>query len=219
MTTARHRANAGRHSLKVRGADLYETPACAVHALMRVEQLPQRIWEPACGPGAIVRVLRAAGHQVHATGLHDWGCPDSHAGVDFLQERTAPPGTECILTNPPGSLCARNAPFVTHALELAPLTILLLRLAFFDAESRAPLLNSGILARVHVFHKRLPRMHRYGWTGRRATSSMCFAWFVFDCEHVGPTSIDTIAWQPEPSPADLLRQLHARAQVPQEVTP
>jgi hypothetical protein len=52
-----------RHALADRKDDLYETPDVAVRALMRVENLPLRIWEPACGRGAIVRVLRAAGQQ------------------------------------------------------------------------------------------------------------------------------------------------------------
>ena len=45
-----------------RGNDLYETPPVAVHALLRVEALPRSavIWEPACGPGSIVTVLRGA---------------------------------------------------------------------------------------------------------------------------------------------------------------
>ena len=33
-------------------------------ALLRVEQLPHRLWEPAAGRGNIVNVLRAAGHEV-----------------------------------------------------------------------------------------------------------------------------------------------------------
>ena len=50
--------------------------------------LPQTIWEPACGPGAIVRVLRDAGHRVIATDLVDYRSPDQdHAGRDFLLER------------------------------------------------------------------------------------------------------------------------------------
>lgn len=84
-----HTANAGRHRLADRRHDLYETPAEAVHALLRVESLPQRIWEPACGPGAIVQVLRGAGHDVIATDLNDWGCPDSGSGmIHFLFERS-----------------------------------------------------------------------------------------------------------------------------------
>jgi hypothetical protein len=49
-----------RHPLKVRKDDLYETPPEAVIALLRAEQLPDVIWECACGRGAITRVLRAA---------------------------------------------------------------------------------------------------------------------------------------------------------------
>ena len=51
-----HAANAGRHALADRGHDLYETPPEAVLALLSAERLPQIIWEPACGPGAIVGV-------------------------------------------------------------------------------------------------------------------------------------------------------------------
>ena len=58
-----------RHPDSARGNDLYETPEVATLALLRAEPLPRTILEPACGPGAIVRVLRGAGHRVIAT---DW---------------------------------------------------------------------------------------------------------------------------------------------------
>src|SRR5262249_46930029 len=64
----------GMHPYADRGVDLYETPAPAVRALLKEESLDGPIWEPACGPGAIVRVLRAAGHRVIATDLVDYGC-------------------------------------------------------------------------------------------------------------------------------------------------
>ena len=41
-------------ALAERGDDLYETPAVATEALLRFEQLPEIVWEPACGPGSIV---------------------------------------------------------------------------------------------------------------------------------------------------------------------
>src|SRR6266571_473442 len=93
-----------RHTLAVRGDDLYETPEVAVRALLRVERLPARIWEPACGPGAIVRVLRGAGHEVIAGDLVDYGCPMSFHGIDFLMEVRAPHKVEAIVTNPPYKL-------------------------------------------------------------------------------------------------------------------
>jgi hypothetical protein len=79
------------HPLSDRGHDLYETPAEATHALLKAEKLPQNLWEPACGPGAIVRVLREAGHQALATDLVDYDSLDQdHGGWDFLLERNLP---------------------------------------------------------------------------------------------------------------------------------
>jgi hypothetical protein len=72
---------------------------------------------------------------------------------------------------------------------------MLLRLAFLESERRSPLLDRGLLARVHVFKNRLPMMHRHNWRGPRASSAIAFAWFVFDRDHQGPTTIDRIAWR------------------------
>jgi hypothetical protein len=63
-----------RAPLADRGDDLYETPPVAVRALLAVESLPDTVWEPACGPGVIVGVLRDSGHRVYATDLVDHGC-------------------------------------------------------------------------------------------------------------------------------------------------
>lgn len=184
-----HAANPGRHRLADRGDDLYETPPAAVEALLRVEQLPRRVWEPCCGPGSVVKVLRAAGHDVVATDLNDWKCPQSEHGVDFLAQRQAPDGVTAVVTNPPYKLADA---FVAHALELVPKLCVLLRLAFLESARRTPILESGRLARIHVFRNRLPMMHRFGWTGRRTSSSIAFAWFVFDGKCGGPTVVDRI---------------------------
>ncbi len=185
-----HAANPGRHRLAARGDDVYETPVEAVHALLEAEHLPDSIWEPCCGSGAIVRVLRESGLRIHATDLVDHGCPASESAIDFLLEQRAPDGIESIVTNPPFKLADQ---FVSHALHLVPRVIMLLRLAFLESERRSPILDSGNLARVHVFKNRLPMMHRHGWTGPRATSSIAFAWYVWDRNHVGPTTVDRIS--------------------------
>jgi hypothetical protein len=190
--TANHSAGAGMHPHAVRGADLYETPDVAVHALLRVERIPHVVWEPACGPGAIVRVLRAAGHEVVASDKHDYGCQDSRAGVDFLLAHTAPRCAEVVLTNPPYRLAGE---FVAHALTLVPLVVMLLRLAFLESERRSPILDRGMHARVHTFKHRLPMMHRSGWVGPRASSSIAFGWFVWCRYHAGPAVIDRISWK------------------------
>jgi hypothetical protein len=195
-----HSCQVQRHALSERKDDLYGTPPVAVEALLRVEQLPHKIWEPACGRGAIVNVLRDAGHEVVATDLVDYGIPITAPGyyrVDFLMERHAPEGTQAIITNPPFKLAEE---FVAHALELAPIVVMLLRLAFLESDRRTGILEGRGLARIHVFRKRLPMMHRDGWEGRKGNSGMAFAWFVWDRNHAGPTTVDRISWTDETAP-------------------
>jgi hypothetical protein len=196
MSALDRAANAGRHALSDRKDDLYETPAQAVHALLRVERIPHVVWEPACGPGSIVTVLRDAGHEVIATDLVDYGCPDSASGRDFLMEWDSmwalPYQCDAIVTNPPFKLAEQ---FVAHALKLCPRVVMLLRLAFLESDRRSAILDAGQLARVHVFKDRLPMMHRAGWAGPKASSALAFAWFVFDRNHDGPAAIDRISWK------------------------
>ena len=180
-----------KHPLKVRGADLYQTPPEAVHALLKIEPIPLTLWEPACGPGAIVSVLRATGRAVIATDLNDWNCPDSQSGIDFLMEIKAPSGIGAIITNPPYSLAGD---FVRKALDLCPLVIMLMRLGFLESIGRSDILDGGQLARVYPFANRLPMMHRESYDGPKASSAMAFAWFVWDRDHQGPTILERIRW-------------------------
>ena len=191
--TAALSTGVGRAPLRERRNDLYETPECATLALLHVERLPRRIWEPAAGRGAIVRVLRAHGHEVVASDLIDYGEPIHFSRRDFLLEHKAPQGCECILTNPPFSLAEE---FVAHALDLCPRVIMLLRLAFLEGERRRGILEDRGLARVHVFRRRLPMMHRAGWQGPRASSAMAFAWFVWDRAHTGPAILNRVSASP-----------------------
>jgi hypothetical protein len=177
-----HSCQTGRHPNKERGLDLYETPACAVEALLRVETLPRVIWEPATGRGAIVNVLRDHGHRVIASDVCRYGFPLDFAD-DFLATIMPPGGCGAIVTNPPYQF---DEQFVAHALDLVPTVVMLLRLAFLESERRTEILERRGLAAVHVFRNRLPMMHRARWTGRRARNAMAFAWFVWRRDHTGP---------------------------------
>ena len=180
-----------RHPLKEIGNSLYETPPEAVHALLKAENLPEVVWEPACGPGSIVRVLRATGRQVYATDLVDYESRDQdEAGWDFLLERQLPIGVQAIVTNPP----FKNASaFARKAIELCPRVCMLMRLAFLEGIGRSDILDGGKLARVLVFKDRLPLMHRSGWDGNRSTNAIAFAWFIWDDSHAGPTEMRRIS--------------------------
>jgi hypothetical protein len=184
-------AQAGQHTYKERGDDCYETPPEAVQALLKVEKLPHRIWEPCCGSGNIAGTLIQAGHAVSPTDLYDYGygLPD----VDFLTTEVQT-SADAIVTNPPYQLAQK---FIERAIDLKiPLVIMLLRLAFLESERRRTVLEHSGLARIHVFRNRLPMMHRKGWDGPKASSAIPFAWFVWERGHTGPTIIDRISWEP-----------------------
>ena len=189
-----HAANAGHHGFADRGFDLYSTPPEAVRALLSIEKLPHQIWEPAAGRGNIVKTLREAGHAVIASDITDYGFP-LHYRRDFLLERKMPAGCTAILTNPPYRLTQQ---FVAHALGLAPLVAMLLRLSFLESKRRTSILGSGRLARVHVFRNRLPMMHRDGWAGPKASSSIPFAWYVWSRDHNGPAQLYRMSWEGAP---------------------
>ena len=190
-----------RHTQAERGADLYQTCPEAMWGLMHHERLPGVIWEPACGPGTIVRILRGAGHEVLSTDLIDYRSPDQDlAGMNFLELTAAPPiGIEAIVTNPPFSKASQ---FAARAIALCPRVYLLMPFRFMESgneitqagRDRIFALDGGSLSRVLVFRNRLPMMHREGWAGKKSTSTVAYAWFIFDRYHVGDAIIRRIHW-------------------------
>lgn len=188
----------GQHSLKARGNDLYETPPAATRTLMRYLPQPAQlgpVWEPACGPGAIVKELRDEGYQVHATDLVDYGLENSQGGVDFLMEAKAPAGCGVIITNPPFKLADQ---FVRHALQLVAHVWVLQRLAYLEGAGRSDIMD-GHLTRILVGKERLPMMHRDGWEGAKMKNGgMPFAWFHFDqVKSSRGARLERVSWREE----------------------
>lgn len=164
--------------------DFYPTPPEGTEALLRVESFDGAIWEPACGDGAISKVLEAAGHTVVSTDLVDRGYGTPR--VDFLMEsHSLAPN---IVTNPPFKMVL---PFVRASLALTTGKVaMLLRLACLEGTERRGLFESSPIARVHVFSRRLP-FKRPGWEDTGAGGMLPFAWFVW--EH-GYTGKPTLGW-------------------------
>jgi hypothetical protein len=156
-----------------RGLDAYFTPEAATLSLLALEYLPASIWEPACGDGTISRVLIAHGHDVVSSDIGDYQYGES--GTDYLK---APPrDIGGIVTNPPFKLASR---FAQKALSEAPYVALLLRTNFLEAIHRLPFFRTSPPSRIWISSRRLPMMHRHDWTGPRAGSNTCHAWFIWD---------------------------------------
>lgn len=162
--------------------DFYPTPPEATEALLNHESFVGPIWEPACGDGAISRVLEARGYDVVSSDLVDRRFGECR--IDFLMEyQLRAPN---IVTNPPFKLAVQ---FARHSLALGARKVaMLLKIAFLEGVERATLFRDSPLARVHVFSKRVTFRN----TARgevNGSGMMAFAWFVWDREHSGPPQL------------------------------
>ena len=168
--------------------DFYRTPEAATRALLGVEALGPLVWEPACGDGAICRVLETAGIRCVATDLVDRGYGEARR--DFLMERDllAP----VIVTNPPFKLADE---FALHALSLGVRKLcLFLRLAFLEGRARHDRLWAvHPPARVWVFSRRLTLWRGDDPNPQDKGGTIAFAWFVWDREVGGPPRLGWLA--------------------------
>ena len=181
---------------------MYETPGCAIRALLRIGELDWHsgaIWEPAAGRGALVRELRAAGYAVVAQDLvaYDGADPGIETPLDFLMESASPAGVSAIVTNPPYK--SADA-FIRHGLSLGLPVIVLLRLMALEGAGRSDLMDRH-LRRVWAGIERLPMMHRQNWKGpRTAFGGAPFAWFTFEpSERQGPVAFERVSWREPPN--------------------
>jgi len=160
-------ALAGGHGAR-RSNDFYPTPPEATEALVQARILPAvgKVWEPACGDGAISRVLQRHRYEVVSTDLIDRGF--GTGGVDFLAAKALLAPT--VVTNPPFVLAEE---FIRHALALgAEHLALLLKAQFWHAAGRLPLFEEH---RPNVI---APLTWRLDFTGGGAPTMDC-AWVVW----------------------------------------
>jgi hypothetical protein len=162
--------------------DFYPTPPSATEALLQVEEFKGAIWEPACGDGAMSRVLEAAGYSVSSSDLYDWGY--GQTGKDFLGVIDR---VDNIVTNPPYKLAL---PFVKHALDCARYKVaLLLKLVFLEGVGRRSFFECSPPARIWVFSKRLT-IRKEGLESKNS-GMIAYAWFIWE---IGYTDPPIVGW-------------------------
>jgi len=171
--------------------DFYPTPPAATKALLAAEQFEGRIWEPACGSGAMSDVLVEHGYDVLSTDIHDYGYAGMSAKLDFLKA-----GSDTIVdnvvTNPPFTLGQK---FVEKALSVSTRKVAILqKLAFLESIERMKLFQSTPLRRVWVFGPRLT-LSREGQS-QKNSGMIAFAWFVWDHSHDGEATLGWLDHRP-----------------------
>ncbi|RNJ49414.1 class I SAM-dependent methyltransferase [Methylocystis hirsuta] len=164
------------HKHSDRGLDPYFSPQCAAESLLKLEpDMPQELWEPAVGAGDIAWPLMEGGKNVFTSDIKDYGFP--HTVVQDYLTSAPPPGVKGLITNPP---YRKTRQFVTKAIAEVPFVAMLLPLSFLEGVARHNWYSNHKPARVWVSSRRMPMMHRLGWTGKKSTSNKAYAWFVWE---------------------------------------
>lgn len=154
------------------GPDFFPTPEWATFALIENEKFVGEIWEPACGDGAMARVLASTGNSVFASDLYDRKYGET--GIDFL---AADRLVDNIVTNPPYNAAEG---FVRSGVKNSRKKFaLLLRLAFLEGANRQRTIFSKYPpSRVWVFSERIT-FYPAGAV-QKGTGTTAYAWFVWD---------------------------------------
>ncbi len=168
------------------GPDFYKTPEWGTQALLDNETFEGKIWEPCCGDGAMSEVLKAAGHHVISSDLHNhgYGIQGDFFGV------TGPISN--IVTNPPFNIAEK---ILHHALKITERKVcLLLRIAFLEGKGRWERIYSiNPPTRVLTFSSRLSI---YPASQERVSGgTTAYAWFVWDRRCHG-TPYTQLKWIP-----------------------
>ena len=186
MTDSTYNLNGGfkptmKRFADLKGPDFFPTPAWATHALIDNETFRGDIWEPACGNGAMSKVLEMTEQHVISSDLYDRGYGE--AGIDFLDTKHV---VENIVTNPPYN--AAEAFVRSGVAQASQKFALLLRLAFLEGANRAnTIFSQSPPSRVWVFSERIT-FYPAGAI-KQGSGTTAYAWFVWDKQAQNKTEL------------------------------
>jgi len=174
--------------------DFYATHPDSTKALLEVEEIIYPVWEPACGEGHIAKLISLKSGDFYASDLINRGYGDVQDFLAPLKEDYKKfKLINTIITNPPFNLFQE---FVEKALEIAQKKVIMFgKLQALEGQKRATFLETTPLKVVYVFKKRQQPM-RNGKefdekTGKKMSSTMAFAWYVWE---IGYTGEPIIKW-------------------------
>lgn len=111
--------------------DFYPTPWEVTESLMQFLKLPPcKIWEPACGNGAMSEVLIKHSHTVTSSDLRMSGYGLGNMNFLYTTEYV---GFDAVITNPPFNLAEE---FIRKSLSIAPIVAMVLKSQYWHAKKR-----------------------------------------------------------------------------------
>lgn len=153
---------------KRKKSDFYETPYSLTWLLLENEKIEGSVLEPACGNGAISKIVGGIAYD---------------KDVDFFNESNK---YDTIITNPPYSLAQD---FILKAKEVANKKIIfLLPLSYLHGKKRFDTIwtdKKFPLARIYVFTRYPLLGEELREDGKHNTGMMVYAWYVFEKRYKG----------------------------------
>lgn len=136
-----------------RALDFYPTPHEVTTALMEflhkshILDKHSIIWEPACGDGAMARIIESFHHRVISSDIaqecdiNGKQFPAGNSGTDFLLTNNEDyKDVHAIITNPPFNL---SEAFIVKALSIAPIVAMVLKSQYWHAKKRLPVFTAN----------------------------------------------------------------------------
>jgi len=175
--------------------DYYATPPKATMVLLERFGLNNcsTIYEPACGEGHISKTIeewfKKIGSEVnlYSSDLIDRGYGDG--GIDFLKINEDKK-FDCVITNPPFKLAKE---FIEKSLKISnKYVIMFAKIQLLEGIGRKELFESNPPRYIYVFRNRINPLRNgspVDENGKAWSSTMCFAWFVWEIGFKGEPSI------------------------------
>jgi len=164
--------------------DYYATPLSATKAILDREILDGSIYEPACGEGHISKLLYQyyPDSKIYSTDLIDRGYGDKQ--LDFLTYDFKNFKFDNIVTNPPFKLAQE---FIERSLELSNKKVIMFaKIQLLESKQRKSMFEKTPLKYIYVFSERQNPLRNgspVDENGKPWSSTMCFAWFVWEHGH------------------------------------
>lgn len=185
---------ASNHTEKEREQhDYYATDPVSIDKLVKHFQLPNKIWECACGEGHLSKRLKELGHVVYSSDLVDRGFSDYQ--FDFLVGNKIPSefsDYECILTNPPYKYASEFIHKSLSRLKDGQYCIMLLKTTFLEGKKRYDELFSKTPPKyIYQFVRRLlcAKNGEFDKMIAGGGSAVSYAWFVWERGYEGDTIV------------------------------
>ncbi|HSA75407.1 MAG TPA: hypothetical protein VLE21_04395 [Candidatus Nitrosocosmicus sp.] len=161
--------------------DYYQTPYSITEQLLEREKLNGSILEPACGQGAIVKVLMKNGYRPSFY--------DLALGADFFSEKRK---YDWVITNPPFK---KAFEFIQKAKIVANNIAMLLPLSYLHGVERYKHIwndKNFPLRKIYVFTRYPMLSENIRADGKYKTGMMVLAWFIWDASYKNEPIIDWI---------------------------